>query len=175
MAGHARPRCVDRALAGQARRTTGFVRNRSAARKSGNFALAIDTHLQQTWKMNHSKLPFLLTVILLAIAGICYGLVRMEPRFDLTTLLVADLIMYFLSMIAWAMLRKSVTERPQAFIRGVYGATLLRLFVCLIGILIYAMVNRDTVYKPTFFVLFGIYAAYAFTEAFIFSKVARKN
>jgi hypothetical protein len=125
--------------------------------------------------MNHNKLPILLTAILLAVGGICYGLVRMEPRFDLTTLLAADLLMYALSMIAWALLRKSVAERPQAFIRGVYGATFLRLFVCLIGVLIYAMVNRDSVYKPTFFVLFGIYASYAFPEAFIFSRVARKN
>lgn len=125
--------------------------------------------------MNHSKLPFLLTVILLVVAGLCYGLTRMEPRFDLTTLLCADLLMYLLSMIAWALLRKSIAERPQAFVRGVYGATLLRLFVCLIAVLVYAMVNRDSVYKPTFFVLFGIYIVYSLTETLIFSQVAKKG
>lgn len=125
--------------------------------------------------MNHSKLPFLLTVILLVIAGICYGLTVMEPRFDLTTLLCADLVMFLLSVIAWALLRKSISERPQAFVRGVYGASLLRLFVCLIAVLIYAMVNRDHLYKPTLFVLFGIYLVYSLTESFIFSQVAKKG
>lgn len=125
--------------------------------------------------MNHAKLPFLLTIILLVIAGICFGLVRMQPRFDLTTLLVGDLIMYALSMIAWAMMRKSVAERPQAFVRGVYGATLLRLFVCLIGVLVYALMNRETLFKPTLFVLFGIYLTYVLIESFVFSNIARKN
>jgi hypothetical protein len=121
-----------------------------------------------------AKLPVFLIVLFAAIAGGAYLLHKSYPAYDLTALLAADGIMLLLSLAAWAMLRKNVAERPQAFLRGVYGATMLRLFVCLTGILTYALMNRETLHRPTLFVMFGIYMAFTVIETVVFSRVAKK-
>lgn len=122
----------------------------------------------------NAKLPFILLALFALIAGGAWALRHAYPGFDFTALVAADLIMLLLSLAAWAMLRKSVAERPQAFVRGVYGATMLRLFVCLIGILTYALMNRTHLHKPTLFVMFGIYMAYTVIETVAFSNTAKK-
>jgi hypothetical protein len=122
----------------------------------------------------NAKLPLIFIILFAAIAGGMYMLHQSQPAYDLTALIVADLLMLLLSLAAWAMLRKNVAERPQAFVRGVYGATMLRLFVCLVGILSYALLNRSTLHKPTLFVMFGIYMAYTVIETIAFSRTAKK-
>src|SRR5689334_4710163 len=104
-----------------------------------------------------ARLPLILIILCAAIAGGVYVLRQSDPAYDFMALIAADVIMLLLSLAAWTMLRKSVAQRPQAFVRGVYGATMLRLFVCMIGILAYALVNRAHLHKPTLFVMFGIY------------------
>jgi ABC-type transport system involved in multi-copper enzyme maturation permease subunit len=120
------------------------------------------------------RLPLILILLCGVIAAIVWLLWQNNHAFDLTALMAANIIMLALSLAAWAMLRKSVAERPQAFVRGVYGATMLRLFVCLIGIMTYALMIRAHLHKPTLFVMFGIYMAYTIIETAAFSRTAKK-
>ena len=122
----------------------------------------------------NSRLPLLLIVIFAVITGILFLLRHYFPAFDFPALLVANTVMLLLSVAAWALLRRHVAERPQAFIRGVYGATMLRLFVCLAGILTYALLIRSHLHKPTLFVMFGIYMVYTMIETAAFSRTAKK-
>jgi hypothetical protein len=123
----------------------------------------------------NTRLPIAFVLICAALTALLFALFRSHPEFDLTALLTANGIMFVLSLIAWLMLRRNVHERPQAFIRGVYGATMLRLFVCLAGIIIYALLKRPAVHKPTLFVMFGIYAVYTIVETAAMSRQARKT
>jgi Ca2+/Na+ antiporter len=43
------------------------------------------------------------------------------------------------------------------------------------AMLIYIVINRDTIHKPSVFVLFGIYAVYTAIETVILSKTAKKK
>lgn len=122
----------------------------------------------------NGKLPLFLIGLCAAIAAGAYMIWQSCPAYDFTAMIGADLLMLLLSLAAWALLRRSVAERPQTFIRGIYGATLLRLFVCLTGILTYALMNRTHLHKPTLFVMFGIYILYTSIETVIFSRTARK-
>ncbi len=121
-----------------------------------------------------AKLPYILILLCAAVAGGVYLLWQSNPAYDLAALLVADVVMLLLSLAAWAMLRKQVGERPQAFVRGVFSATMLRLFVCMIGILTYALMLRNTLHRPTLFVMFGIYMAYTILETAVMSRTAKK-
>lgn len=121
-----------------------------------------------------NKLPLFLIILGAAIAGACYLLWRSNPAFDIAALIVADVVMLILSLLAWSMHRRNVAERPQAFIRGVYGATMLRLFVCLTGVLIYALMIRSHLHKPTLFLMFGIYMAFTIIETLVMSQTAKK-
>lgn len=122
----------------------------------------------------NNRLPVIFIAISVAISLMLYVLHQSRPEFDFTALMVANGIMLVLSLLAWGMLRRNVGERAQVFVRGVYGATMLRLFVCLIGILSYALMKRPAVHKPSLFVMFGIYAVYTVVETMAFSRQARR-
>lgn len=122
----------------------------------------------------NARLPIIFVLILAVVSAVLVAIARSHPAYDLTALLIANGVMFILSFAAWAMLRRNVGERPQVFVRGVYGATMLRLFVCLVGIMTYALMKRPAVHKPTLFVMFGIYAIYTIVETAAFSKQARK-
>jgi len=68
---------------------------------------------------------------------------------------------------------KQVDSRPQAFVRGVYSASFLKLMVCMVSILVYVLLNRTHIHKPSVFVLFGIYAVYTVVETWVLSKRVR--
>lgn len=104
------------------------------------------------------------------------GLLMLLPRaqgFDIPALLVADLLMLALSLGGWMLMRPRLEERPQAFVRGVLSATLLRLFVCFAAILVYALLKRPHLHRPTVFLMFGIYAAFTVVETLVMSRHAR--
>jgi hypothetical protein len=122
----------------------------------------------------NNRLPIALIIVCALLTAVLLILFRQRPEYDLTALLTANGIMFILSLAAWAILKRNVGERPQAFVRGVYGATMLRLFVCLVGIISYAMIKRPAVHKPTLFIMFGIYAVYTVIETMTFSQQARK-
>ena len=81
--------------------------------------------------------------------------------------------MAFLSSASFYMVTKQIKSRPEAFVRGVYSGTFLKLLVCMAAILIYVMANRPNIHKPTLFVLFGIYIVYTVIETTTLSKMAR--
>lgn len=121
-----------------------------------------------------SRLPLVLIVVCALVATAIQFLWKAEPRFDYTALMIANVIMLVLSLIGWALQRRTLNDRPQAFVRGVYSATLLRLFVCLVGIMGYALANRTTVYKPTLVVMGGIYFVYIIVESLVVSNTAKR-
>jgi FtsH-binding integral membrane protein len=97
------------------------------------------------------------------------------PEYDKGALMVANVVLALLSIGSYLMMQKKVKEeRAQAFVNGVYSATLLRLMVCLGSIFIYAYTNRDHLHKPTVFVMMGMYILYSFLETVTMSKAARK-
>jgi hypothetical protein len=122
----------------------------------------------------NSKFPIVLTAVCAAIAAGIYIFCKNHPEYDMTALLVTDVLMLCLSLFAWRMRQQSVSARPQAFVRGVFGASMLKLFVCLAGVLIYTLAKRPDVHKPTLFTMFGIYAIYSIIETAVLSRTAKK-
>lgn len=120
------------------------------------------------------RLPIILVSVAAAL-GVFFKLYcDAHPAFDLPGLLVANFLMCGLSLAGWFMLRRRSNERAQVFVQGVYGATMLRLFVCIIGILAYALINKPNVHRPSLFMMFGIYIIYMVIETVYFSRLTRK-
>jgi len=78
-----------------------------------------------------------------------------------------------LSLGTFLLVEKQVDGRPQVFVRSVYSASFLKLMVCMVSILVYVLLNRANIHKPTVYVLFGIYATYTITETWLLSKLVR--
>ena len=112
--------------------------------------------------------------IFLILSAVFYSLKIYAPEFRFNVLMAGNVIMATLSIITYYIVKRTMNDKPEAFVRGVYGATFLKLMVCMASILLYAMLHRNDLHKPSLFVLFGIYAAYTIVEAWLLSRLARK-
>jgi len=113
-------------------------------------------------------------LVFILLTGGLYLLNMSFPSFNFIVLTVGNTIMAVLSLCTYVIINQQLKGRPQAFIRGVYGATLLKLFVCMISILTYVMVDRPHIYKPVIFILFGIYAIYTAVETWLLFRLAKE-
>lgn len=112
--------------------------------------------------------------IFLLLSGLFYALKINAPQFSYAALMIGNAVMAILCIASYIIVTKQISGRPDAFVRGVYASSFLKLFVCMISILVYAMVNKPHVHKPSIFMLLGIYAVYSATETIILSKMARR-
>ena len=95
------------------------------------------------------------------------------PDYRFVTLEAGNFDLAILSLFSYFIVKKQMNGNPQAFVRGVYSASFLKLMVCMVSILAYVMINRQHIHKPTVFVLFGIYAVYTTMETLLLSKVVK--
>jgi Ca2+/Na+ antiporter len=122
------------------------------------------------------KLYFILLGIISSIATlVSFFWCERHPEYDLTGLLLSNSLLALLSIVSYFMLQNKLkTGRPQAFVNGVYGATLLRLMACMGGIFIYIYLNKDSLHKPSLFAMMGLYIIYTAFESIMLSKIAKK-
>lgn len=120
---------------------------------------------------------FLVTmaVIFCLLTALFFALTSSFPEYSFATLMSGNLLMLVLSLVSFFLVRRQLSGRPQAFVRGVYSATFLKLLVCMGSILLYALLNRSNIHKPTLFMLFGIYAVYTAGETVLLSKLAKQT
>lgn len=113
-------------------------------------------------------------VLCLILAACIYGIKSKWPAFSFNVLMTGNVLMAILSFLSFVIVRKQMHDRPQAFVRGVYSATFMKLMVCMAALLIYVLIDRKNIHKPSLFVLFGIYAAYTAVETIFLQRVARE-
>ncbi|MBO9730811.1 MAG: hypothetical protein J7623_19380 [Chitinophaga sp.] len=108
---------------------------------------------------------------LFAVFGIINGLfIIFKPRLlDLGThvnvLMAGNLIMAIISLVSYLMSRQGLaSSNHNAFIRAVYGATLSKLFLCVIGVVVYVLIYKPNVSKLTIFMLLFLYLVYTVFE-----------
>ena len=118
---------------------------------------------------------FIDTLIFIILGAIFYAIHNAAPDYQLGVLMIGNAIMAILTATSYLIVKKTVHERPQAFVRGVYGASLLKLMVCMFSILAYVLINRPNIHKPSVFILLGIYIVYTAAETISLSKLARES
>lgn len=112
-------------------------------------------------------------ILFIVLSALFFGLRSAAPEYRFVLLMGANVLMAVLSLAGHAIVMKQVAGRPQAFVRGVYASSFLKLMVCIAGILGYVLINRHDIHKPSLFMLFGIYAVYSIIETWLLSKMAR--
>lgn len=115
-------------------------------------------------------------VIVFLLLDVTFRIMKVyAPEFHIAALQIANIIMAALSLAAYALVNKQIVGRPHAFVRGVYSASLLKLMVCMFGVLIYVVLNKSHIHKASVFMLFGVYAAYSIVETILLSRTAKKE
>lgn len=118
-------------------------------------------------------IPSVITVFVV-LSAIFFFLKKSAPQFNFPVLMAGNVIMAALSLVTFFIVTKQMSSKPDAFVRGVYASSFLKLFVCMVAIVAYVMINRPHVHKPSLFVLFGIYAVYSIVETTLLSRLAKE-
>jgi hypothetical protein len=120
------------------------------------------------------QFTLIIIVIFVLLTAVFYGINKAVPEYKFSVLMTGNVVMAVLSLVSYFLVVKQMNERPEAFVRGVYAGTFLKLLVCMAAILLYVMLNKPNIHKPSLFVLFGIYAVYTIAETWLLSKIARE-
>ncbi len=113
-------------------------------------------------------------VSIFIILSIVFYVLQMQiPTFRFAVLEAGNAIMMTLSLSAFFIVQKQTGKSGGAFVRGVSGASFLKLMVCMVAVLVYVALNRSTIHKPSIFILMAIYLVYSATETVLLSKMAR--
>lgn len=117
----------------------------------------------------------IIVILFLLLTAVFYGLKSYAPEYHFGILMTGNVTMAILSVITYYMVIGQINKRPEAFVRGVYSSSFLKLLVCMAAILVYVLVNRPNIHKPSLFMLFGIYAVYSIVETWMLSRLAREK
>lgn len=117
---------------------------------------------------------------LLAVFGVLNGLIiLLKPRLlDFGThyywLLGGNLVLALVTLFSYMLSRKGLASaNNSAFVRMVYASTLLKLMLCLVGITVYAVMNRPNISKATIFILMSLYLVYTVFETLSLYRLTR--
>lgn len=117
----------------------------------------------------------LLFVILNGLILISWKLLE-SNGFDREFLVWANLFLFLLSFGGFLLQRKGLrSPNPQAFVRGVYGSMIFKMFLVMIVVLVYVFLFRDKLNKPGLFTAMGLYIVYTAVEVTALMKVAKKK
>ncbi|MEP6615272.1 MAG: hypothetical protein ABJA57_01775 [Ginsengibacter sp.] len=127
-------------------------------------------------KNNSSIFPIVGLFILLTILVLLFRSALEKMGFDLIFLLVSNALLFLLSLAGFSIQAKAIhSENPQKFVRGVYASMIVKMFVCMIAVLIYMVMNKEKINKPALFASMVIYIFYTVIEVSVLMKAARKN
>lgn len=117
--------------------------------------------------------PAILIFILLTALFISGKNFLIKKGFDQDVLILGNLFLFFITAISfWLMSNGLKTKNTQAFLRGVYGGMMLKLFSCMLFAFIYIITYRKAVNKPALFLCMGLYIVYTFIEVKALMKLS---
>ena len=121
------------------------------------------------------KFIVIIVILFVVLSVLFYRISCLVPSYQFIVLELGNFILAVLSISSYLIVSKNVTNRPHAFVQGVNGASLLKLMVCLIAMIIYVMIYRSQIHKPSVFVFFGLYAVYTTIETWILYNIAKEK
>jgi Ca2+/Na+ antiporter len=98
----------------------------------------------------------------------------LDIGFGLGFLLMANLILFLLGVGGFLIQLKALQSKSMnSFIRGVYVALILKIFVVIIGLASYLFITHGKINKPSLFTALGLYIIYTLIEVRQLMKTAR--
>jgi hypothetical protein len=84
---------------------------------------------------------------------------------DFDVLFVGNLLLYAITAVALSFHLKGVKNKnPNVFFRMVYGSMILRMFLCIIIVVVYALLAGNALNKYSLLLCFVFYFLYSFLE-----------
>lgn len=121
-------------------------------------------------------IPVSIVFILLTSLLLIFKNLLLQSGFDTIFLLIANTILFLLSILGFFVQFKSVhSANTNAFIRGVYSSLLIKMFGIVAAIFIYIYISGGKVNQPSLFASMVFYLFYTFIEVTQLTKLARRK
>jgi hypothetical protein len=96
--------------------------------------------------------------------------------FDVEVLMIGNFILFIAIAISFFFYLKSLqNNNPHFFMRMIYSGLLMKMFICIIAVLVYALAVRSAINKMAIFGCFGFYFIYTFTEVKILMRLSKQQ
>jgi len=96
--------------------------------------------------------------------------------FDQEVLLIGNLILFVVTAFSFIIGKRSLrSSNPNAFVRGVYLSTMVKLFACAIAAFVYIMMFRKNINKPALIASMGLYIIYSVLEVSVLKKLLKEK
>ncbi|HVM88659.1 MAG TPA: hypothetical protein VMT76_10770 [Puia sp.] len=92
-----------------------------------------------------------------------------------STLMAGNLILFIATFFSFGFYFKAINKNnTQAFLRMVYSAMFLKMGICIVAVLLYALIVKP-VSKPAILIFFGLYFIYTFAEIRIIMRLNKEK
>ena len=96
--------------------------------------------------------------------------------FDQSVLIIGNTIVFAATIFSFFLSKRGLrSDNPQAFVRSVYLSIMIKLFICLIGAVIYIFMYRKNLNRPALFTCMGLYLVYTFMEVSVLTKMLKEK
>jgi hypothetical protein len=97
-------------------------------------------------------------------------------QLDYLVLIIANSIFFIISVLVYLMQKKALRHsNPNVFVRSVLGGTLIKMAVCIIAVVVYALAFRSSFSKMSVFAAMFLYLIYLFVEVKLASKLNKQK
>ena len=121
-------------------------------------------------------MPLLILFAIVMVVAFVFKNKLQAAGFDIPFLYIANTILFVLSFSGFLLqLRGLRSANNNAFIRGVYGSLLLKIFIVLIAVFAYVFLTHGKINKPSLFTSMALYIVYTCVEVAQLMKIARKK
>lgn len=132
-------------------------------------------------KREHKKLfsPIFLLFVLLNAFFIVLKNWLIKYGIGYEILLIGNVVLFAVTLVSlYFHIKGFLHKNIQVFFRSVYGALMVKMFLCAATVVVYALVARKNVNKPAILICMALYFVYTLTEVrmiFRLQKQQKKN
>ena len=119
--------------------------------------------------------PVLLVFFVLEAVFIFFSTMLTAYGLDHRVLMCGNALLFIVTTISFVIYIKGLhNQNPHAFVRVMYGSMLVKFFVCLAAVLIYAVIARGAVNRNGVLGCFVLYVIYTYLEVRTLLRMNRK-
>jgi len=116
--------------------------------------------------------PLFIVFILLTILFFLSQSILKKYGLDRNVLLIANTLFLILGIITFAIQQKALqNSNPNVFIRSVMSVMMIKMFVCILAVLIYVLSMKDSYSRPSIFAGVFLYFVYLMVEVNVLLKL----
>ncbi len=120
--------------------------------------------------------PLLITFLVLAILIFTAKIFYADRRVDYMVIMAANCLFFLISLFVFRMQYKAMhNSNPNVFIRSVMAGMIIKVFACIIAVVAYYFLSRETFNKPAVYVSMIIYIIFLTVEVRTIMKLNKSK